>query len=174
MNLQPTLEDDLIILRPLKESDFDLLYSIAKDPLIWKQHPSNDRYNKTVFTEFFNDSLTSGGALIIIEKSSSKVIGSSRFKSILNAEDAIEIGWSFLSRDYWGGMFNKSMKRLMINYAFGSKEDIIFYIGKDNIRSQKAVEKIGGNRIYGNEFKQLIKNNDTDWTYRINKRDWKN
>ena len=71
-------------------------------------------------------------------------------------------------------MFNKSMKMLMINYAFDSKEDIIFYIGKDNIRSQKAVEKIGGNRLNGIEFKHLIKNNNTDWTYRINKRDWRN
>ena len=95
MNLQPTLEDDLIIIRPLKESDFDLLYSVAKDPLIWEQHPSNDRYKKTVFTEFFKDSLKSRGALIIFEKSSTKVIGITRFKPIHNVESVIEIGWSF-------------------------------------------------------------------------------
>lgn len=174
MNLQPTLEDDLIILRPLKESDFDQLYTVAKDPLIWEQHPCNDRYKKAVFSEFFKDSIKSGGALIIIEKSSTKVIGSTRFKPILNVESAIEIGWSFLSRDYWGGIYNYSMKRLMINYAIDSKEEVIFYVGKDNIRSQKAVEKIGGNRINGIEFQHLLKNNDTDWTYQINKSDWKN
>ena len=95
MNLQPTLEDDLIILRPLKESDFDLLYSVAKDPLIWEQHPSNDRYKKVVFKEFFKDSLKSRGALIIFEKSSTKVIGITRFKPIHNVESVIEIGWSF-------------------------------------------------------------------------------
>ncbi len=60
---------------------------------------------------------------------------------------AVEIGWSFLSRKYWGGVYNKSIKKLLIDYAFESLEDVIFYIGKENIRSQKAVEKIGGIRI---------------------------
>jgi RimJ/RimL family protein N-acetyltransferase len=174
MNLQATLENELLLLRPLEESDFDELYSVAKDPLIWEQHPNYDRYEKAVFAEFFTDALKSGGALIIIDKSSSKVIGSSRFNSILTAENAIEIGWSFLSRAYWGGKYNKAVKSLMINHAFESKEDIIFYIDKENIRSQKAVEKIGGYRISGTEFKHLVKDNQTDWTFRINKKDWNN
>lgn len=64
------------------------------------------------------------------------------------------------------------MKKLMIDYAFEFVEDIVFYIGKDNIRSQKAVEKIGGQRITDSQFKHLVKVNGSDWTYRINKKDW--
>jgi len=60
----------------------------------------------------------------------------------------------------------------MIDYAFAFVEDIIFYIGRDNIRSQKAVEKIGGRRIIVPHLKHLIKVSETDWTYRINKKDW--
>jgi N-acetyltransferase len=174
MNLQPILENELIILRPLKESDFDSLYEIAKDPLVWKQHPCYNRHRKDIYSEFFKDSLKSRGALIIIDKSNDKIIGSSRFKPVKNVENAIEIGWSFLSRKYWGGKFNKSVKRLMIDHAFESVEDIIFYIGKDNIRSQKAVKKIGGIRITELEHQHLVKDNKDEWTYRINKSEWKN
>lgn len=172
MNLQPTLENDLILLRPLRENDFEELYDVAKDPLIWEQHPCRDRYKREVYSEFFKDSIKSEGSIIVVDKSKNSIIGSSRFKPVEGVEYAIEIGWSFLSRDYWGGKYNRSMKKLMIDYAFGFMEDIIFYIGKDNIRSQKAVEKIGGQRINGSPLKHLIKVSETDWTYRINKTDW--
>ena len=174
MNLQPTLENNLIILRPLKEIDYKPLYEVAKDPLIWEQHPCKDRYKEKVYSEFFKDSIESKGALIVIEKFSDKVIGSTRFKRIDSVENAIEIGWSFLSRNYWGGKYNNTMKKLMIDYAFESIEDIIFYIGKENFRSQKAVEKIGGRIITEIDDKYLIKNDENDLTYRINKNDWNN
>ncbi|MDH3650806.1 MAG: GNAT family N-acetyltransferase [Saprospiraceae bacterium] len=172
MNLQPILEDELIILKPLTESHFEPLYEIAKDPLIWEQHPCHKRHRKEVYSDFFKDSLKSRGALIIIDKSNDKIIGSTRFKPVKNVRNAVEIGWSFLGRDYWGGRFNKSMKRLMIEYAFEAVEDIIFHIGRDNVRSQKAVEKIGGIRISDLAHQHLTNANPNDWTYRITKRDW--
>ena len=61
----------------------------------------------------------------------------------------------------------------MIDYAFESIEDVIFYIGKNNIRSQKSVEKIGGEKITKLKYHHLIKNNQNELTYRINKNDWK-
>ena len=51
MNLQPTLQNDLIILRPLRENDFEALYEVAKDPLIWEQHPSRERYKREVYSK---------------------------------------------------------------------------------------------------------------------------
>jgi RimJ/RimL family protein N-acetyltransferase len=173
-NLQPTLENELVILRPLNEQDFESLYQVAKDPVIWEQHPNSDRFKRNVYSAFFKDSIVSKGALIVIDKTSNEVIGSTRFKRIKGAEDAVEIGWSFLSRKYWGGVYNKSVKKLLIDYAFESLEDVIFYIGKDNIRSQKAVEKIGGIRITESKYQHLIKISQNDFIYRINKYDWKN
>ena len=174
LDLQPTLENELIILRPLSENDFESLYQVAKDPLIWEQHPSKDRFRRDVYADFFKESMASKGALLVIDKASNEVIGSTRFNPIIGVETAIEIGWSFLSRKYWGGVFNKSMKKLMIDYAFESIEDVIFYIGKENTRSQKAVEKIGGIRITEPKYQHLIKKNQNDFTYLINKKEWKN
>lgn len=172
-NLQPILENDLVLLRPLNEEDLEPLYQVAKDPLIWEQHPCRDRYKRAVFEDFFKDSLDSNGALIAIDKEMNEVIGSSRFKKIMGAEYAVEIGWTFLSRKYWGGKYNKLVKALMIDYAFNSIDDIIFYVGKENIRSQKAVEKIGGIRITGSKYQNLIKKSETDYMYRINKNNWR-
>jgi RimJ/RimL family protein N-acetyltransferase len=172
MNLQPTLTNHLLILRPLAQKDFEGLYAVAKDPLIWAQHPCKDRYKKEVYSDFFIDSIASKGAFVIIEKSSQKIIGSTRFKKINHLENAIEIGWSFLSRDKWGGLYNKSMKKLLIDYAFEHLDYIIFYIAKDNIRSQKAVEKLGGKRVIEPHLQHFIKKDSLNWTYLISKEDW--
>jgi RimJ/RimL family protein N-acetyltransferase len=174
LNLQPTLKNKLIILRPLRGNDFEPLYQVAKDPLIWEQHPCNDRYQRNVYTEFFNESIESKGSLVIIDKKSNEVIGSTRFKQIIGVPSAVEIGWSFLSRKNWGGKYNKVVKKLMLDYAFQSIEDVIFYIGMKNIRSQKAIEKLGGVRITESKFQHLIKKSSNDITYRINNKDWKN
>lgn len=142
-NLQPTLEDELILLRPIREDDFDALHAAASDPLIWEQHPSSDRWQKDVFTEFFRGALNSGGAFAVIDKKSGKVIGSSRYVRLQDNDNVIEIGWTFLARSHWGGMYNSAMKRLMIEHAFKHVDSILFFIGENNMRSRKAVEKLG-------------------------------
>src|SRR6266540_2251724 len=146
-DLQRKLEDDLLTLKRLREDDFENMYQVASDPLIWEQHPEKDRCQRNVFELFFKDALTSGGAFAVIDKKTGKIIGSTRFNSIKETENAIEIGWTFLARQYWGGHYNRSMKYLMIEYAFHFVDTILFYIDENNIRSQKAVEKMGGERI---------------------------
>jgi len=172
MDLQPILEDGLVLLRPLEDADFDSLYAVAKDPLIWAQHPA-PRYLPDIFADYFKESIASGGALVIIDKSSGQVIGSSRYKLTPDADNAVEIGWSFLSRNYWGGMYNRSVKELMIAHAFTFVDHIVFHIGEKNMRSQKAVEKIGGIRTTEPEFGHLINKSDGNVTYLISKEYWK-
>ncbi len=169
MNLQPTLQNDLIILRPLLESDFGSLHEIARDRRIWEQHPVFDRYKLEVFSDFFAESLKSGGCLVAIDRSTNKMIGSSRYQQIPKVNNGIEIGWSFLSRSHWGGLYNGAMKKLMIDHAFQELDFIIFHIGKTNIRSQKAVEKIGGIKITDPKLGHLLKEPDMNFTYRIKK-----
>lgn len=171
--LQPTLQDDSVIIRPLKEDDFDALYDVAKDPLIWEQH-TDDRHKKDVFERFFQNSMQSGGALAIIDKSTNQIIGTSRYKPVDRIESAVEIGWTFLARKYWGGTTNKSVKTLMIDHAFRFFEDVILYIDKENFRSQKAAEKIGAERQNADSPFQMIRRDKRDLTYRINKKDWQN
>jgi RimJ/RimL family protein N-acetyltransferase len=144
---QPTLKGELIELRPLQPGDFDELYAVAADPLIWEQHPSKDRYQEGVFKDFFAEALASGGALLAIDNKDGQVIGSSRFNGYDEDKSEIEIGWTFLARSHWGGSYNREMKRLMLQHAFKFVSNVIFVIGPENFRSQRAVEKIGGVRI---------------------------
>ncbi len=144
--LQPTLKGVLLELRPLRPEDYHDLYAVASDPLIWEQHPSNDRYKEDVFQRFFQDALKSGGALIAIDSQDGQVIGSSRFYGYDEEKSDIEIGWTFLARSHWGGVYNREMKQLMLRHAFHFVKSVIFLIGPQNLRSQRAMEKIGGVR----------------------------
>lgn len=151
LDLKPSLKSDLILIRPLKREDFKELFQVASDPMIWKQHQNKDRHSLKNFTLFFNEALESKGALIIIDKKNGKVVGSSRFKKIDFNHSAIEIGWSFLSRAYWGGRYNRESKKLMVNFALKSVDNVIFYVNPKNFRSQRAMEKLGARKLNFNE-----------------------
>ena len=142
-DLQPTLKGDLIELRPLGPQDFDALFSAASDPKIWKQHPESDRYQREVFQRFFDGALESKGAFAIIERKSGRIIGSSRYCNLDLANREVEVGWTFLEREFWGGIYNRELKQLMLEHAFRFVDRVVFVVGEQNFRSQKALAKIG-------------------------------
>ena len=146
-DLQPHLTGSLVELKPLHEEDFQDLYAVAADPLIWKQHPNSDRYREEVFRVFFREAMESGGALIVIDRKDGGVMGSSRYYGYDEGKREVEIGWTFLARKYWGGTYNREMKQLMLRHAFRFVDSVIFLVGPHNIRSQRAVEKIGAVRV---------------------------
>ena len=141
---QPVLHGRGVWVRPLRESDRDALYTVARDPLIWEQHPVAERHSPEVFAEFFADSLCSGGALAVL--TGGEVIGSSRFAGYEPQASEVEIGWTFLARAYWGGEINRELKRVMLEHAFGSVDRVVFFVGPGNYRSQRALGKIGARR----------------------------
>jgi RimJ/RimL family protein N-acetyltransferase len=145
--LQPTLKGQLLELRPLRPDDWDALFAVASDPLIWEQHPNKLRYTEEVFRDFFRGGLESGGALVAIDLETGHIIGCSRFHDFRPNKSEVEIGFTFLARTYWGGRYNGEMKELMMNHAFRFVDRVLFIIGPDNWRSRKAVEKIGGTLI---------------------------
>jgi RimJ/RimL family protein N-acetyltransferase len=142
--MQPHLVGELLELRPLQADDWDALFLAASDPLIWQQHPSPERYKEEVFREFFLDALKSGGALVVVDRKTQAIVGSSRYYGYEADKSEIEIGWTFLARSHWGGNFNGEMKRLMLRHAFRFVDSVVFLVGAGNVRSQKAMEKIGG------------------------------
>jgi len=145
--LQPTLTGEFLELRPLRADDFEPLYAAASDPAIWAQHPESDRYKRDVFENFFKGAIASGGAFAVIDRKTGRIIGSSRYAGYNEPASEIEIGWTFLERAYWGGAYNREMKRLMLEHAFRFVERVLFFVGPTNYRSQRAMEKIGGVRI---------------------------
>jgi len=165
-NLQPILESDLLWLRPLKQSDFKELYAIASNPLIWEQHQNKDRYTSENFTKFFNDSINSKCALVIIDTKTDKLIGSSRFKIISDEDKVVEIGWSFLGIDYWGGYYNRVFKKLMVDHALHYFSNVVFYVNSKNFRSQRAMEKLGARKMRYQE-KAWVLSEDIGITYHI-------
>ena len=145
--LQPTLPGELLEIRPLRPQDFDVLYAVACDPLIWEQHPNSDRYKLEVFREFFREALASGGAFLVLDLNQATVIGSSRYYGYDAERSEIEIGWTFLARSHWGGRYNRELKQLMLRHAFRFVNTVIFRVGPQNFRSQRALEKIGAKHI---------------------------
>ena len=146
-DFQPVLKGKLLELRPLRAEDFDDLFAVAADPLIWEQHPAKDRYQQEQFRVFFREALESGGALVAIDTKDGRVVGSSRFHGYDGDKSEVEIGWTFLARSHWGGRYNGEMKQLMLQHAFRFVDRVVFLVGLHNRRSQRAVEKLGGVRV---------------------------
>ncbi|MFY7965909.1 MAG: GNAT family N-acetyltransferase [Chitinophagaceae bacterium] len=160
MHLQPILSNTEILLQPLELNNFDDLYMAASDPLIWEQHPDKLRYQKNVFQKYFDSAIKSKGAFLIVNKLTNEIIGSSRFYEFDATKSEITIGYTFIARKYWGTNCNQSIKKLMLEYAFNYVETVLFTIGINNIRSQKAIKKIGA---------QLLRKQDDSLVYFINK-----
>ena len=143
-HLQPTLFGNSIFLRSLQIEDAESLYEVARDPLIWEQHPSPLRYKRTVFdAEILLPALASQSTLVAVDSKTNAIIGSSRYYDVDETNFELAIGFTFLARSHWGGVVNAEMKNLMLTHAFKWAKRVWFHVGIENIRSQKAMEKIG-------------------------------
>lgn len=142
LDTQPHLVGQLVELRPLNAGDRQALQAAASDPLIWEQHPA-DRHLPDVFDSFFAEHLASGSSLLVLDRATGETIGVSRYDRYSLERSEVEIGWTFLIRSRWGGAFNSELKQLMLDHAFTSVERVRFHVAPDNIRSQRAVTKLG-------------------------------
>ena len=167
--LQPLLENEFVKLVPLKEEDFEILYKAASDPLIWEQHPNKNRWQREVFQNFFKGAMESKGAFIIYNTKTNEVIGSSRFYDWNEEKSNVSIGYTFYTRSHWGGKYNPSAKQLMIQHAFKYVDAVIFHIGADNIRSQKAIERLGAKKIAEEEMAYYGEDTKLNFVYEIGK-----
>ena len=146
------LENDLIALQLLQAMDFDRLFKVAADPLIWELHPAKDRYKKEVFQLYFDDALASGSSLLVIDKATDELIGCTRLYDFKPAQSSVAIGYTFLARAYWGGVYNSAMKSLLMEHVFKVVNNVMFHIAATNIRSQKATDKIGATKVNEVDF----------------------
>jgi RimJ/RimL family protein N-acetyltransferase len=143
MDLQPTLSGESVLLRPIRAEDFDALHEVASDPLLWAQHPAQDRWREEAFRLYFDTWFLRGGGLLIAERTTGRTIGASCYSLEGRLPGEVEIGWTFLARDHWGGSTNREVKALMIRHALGSFERVVFRVAETNLRSRRALEKIG-------------------------------
>ena len=172
-SFQPSLSGENISFRPLREDDFESIFSCASDKKIWEGHPAKDRYKESEFKKWFASAMEVGTVIVILDNKSNEIIGSSRFYVESSTPHDIAIGFTFLAVKYWGGKTNYKVKKMMLDYAFEYFNVVWFHISPSNIRSQKATQKIGG---------VLVDQKDSDlsgklepWLfYKIEKEDWLN
>lgn len=167
---QPShLQNELIKLIPLQENDFEELYAVASDPLVWEQHPNKLRYQRKVFQNYFEGAMSSKGAFLIRDTKTNEVVGSSRFYDFNEKEHSILIGYTFIGRKFWGNGYNKALKKIMLDYAFKQVDKVYFHIGAFNIRSQKAIEKIGAIKVDEFEVEYYGEDSKLNFVYLITK-----
>lgn len=169
-NQQPNdLKNEKLQLIPLDEFDFDKLFKVAADPKIWEQHPNPNRYKRENFTTYFKGALESKGAFLILDSKTNEVLGSSRYYNYNETDNSILIGYTFIGTKFWGKGYNKALKKLMLDYAFQFVDKVYFHIGACNIRSQKAIEKIGAVKIDEFEVEYYGEESKLNFVYIINK-----
>lgn len=171
-DLQPTLDNDLIQIVPLKEADFESLFAVASDPLIWEQHPNKDRYKREVFQNFFKGAIESKGAFIVYEKATVKIVGSSRYYDFEEENSQVAVGYTFIAREFWGKGHNRALKTLMLDYAFQFVDKVILHIGATNFRSQKATEKLGAVKVGELEVAYYGEPVKLNFVYQVDKAKW--
>lgn len=169
-DLQPThLQNNLIRLIPLQETDFEALYAVASNPLVWEQHPNKLRYQRDVFQNYFEGAILSKGAFLIRDTQTNEVVGSSRFYDYDENENSILIGYTFIGLKFWGNGYNKALKKIMLDYAFEHVDKVFFHIGAFNLRSQKAIEKIGAIKVDEFEVEYYGEDSKLNFVYLIEK-----
>ena len=141
-NWQPTLRGEHVQLRPIRADDRDALHAAAADPLVWEQHSERNRHERPVFERFFAGALACGGGLVALD-AAGHVIGSSRYYDWDPSDRSVVIGYTFLARAHWGTGANREMKRLMLDHAFRWAKTAWFHVSPGNVRSQRALERIG-------------------------------
>ncbi|REC63801.1 N-acetyltransferase [Chryseobacterium pennae] len=144
------LEGTTIELIPLEKEHFEELYAAAADKDLWTLIPTNAS-DKTIFYQNYEFSLSereNGNQypFVIRHKETQQLIGSTRFFEIYPSDKKLEIGWTWITKDFWGTTVNLECKLLLLTFCFEIlKTNRVQLKTKDNnFRSRKAIEKIGG------------------------------
>lgn len=144
-----SLQTSKVLLRPLGENDFDTFLELAQDEDAWKYFTLNladrDHLRKWMDQAYADRAANTRRPFTIIEKSSGKIAGSMSMGNISMHDLRLEIGWSWLSKNFRGTDINRHAKYSMINYAFEELnfERVEFKTDVLNERARKGLQKIG-------------------------------
>ncbi|AZB26148.1 N-acetyltransferase [Chryseobacterium bernardetii] len=149
--LHPTiLEGTHVELIPLEKEHFEELYAAAADKDLWTLIPT-DGSDKAIFYKNYKLALSERDngnqyPFVIRHKETQKLIGSTRFFEIYPSDKKLEIGWTWITKEFWGSVVNLECKLLLLTYCFEvlKTNRVQLKTKDDNLRSRKAIEKIGG------------------------------
>lgn len=144
------LAGEKIRIVPMERHHIQGLYEIGDDKVIWSHLP------KTIYTlndmkSFVEEALYKKETgiefpFVVLLRDNDKIIGSTRFLDISNLNKSLEIGWTWYAPSVWGTHINTECKYLLLKYCFETLKlvRVQFKTDERNVRSQKAIEKIGG------------------------------
>ncbi|PCJ95462.1 MAG: hypothetical protein COA50_09695 [Flavobacteriaceae bacterium] len=176
------LENQRVVLLPFKHERNLELKNIIFHEDIWRFMGSSIK-NDIDFDEYISSTLKENElaisyAFIIIDKASNKVAGSTRYGNIDMKSEKCEIGWTWFGKEFQGTGLNKACKYELLNYGFEQLKlrRIQFSVDLENIRSQKAIEKLGATKegLFRNNYIDIHNNSKDDVYYSIVLEDWKN
>ncbi|MDO6518033.1 GNAT family N-acetyltransferase [Zobellia uliginosa] len=149
MNTDISLENGLVQLLPLSKNHVDILWPIAQEMDLLQYGP-NDISTFEKLEAYIDTALNEAREgrsipFIIYNKVTKECVGSTRFGHIDPKNKVLHIGWTWISQASRGTGFNHQMKFLMLHHAFENMEfeKVEFRIDERNLRSRKAVEKLG-------------------------------
>ena len=182
INIVKAITGEVIDLIPLEKNHFEELEKLSKDKRIWEFYVTDYSKSSTML-EALNSALfeKNKGAqfpFIIYHKAEKKIIGSTRFLEVQSIHRKLEIGWTWLHPDYWATEVNLECKLLLLTYCFENLKTTRVQLKTDenNLRSRKAIEKIGG-QFEGILRHDMLRENGTNRNsayYSILDTEWKN
>ena len=139
-DIEPILVGPDYRIRPLVENDRDSLFLVARDPLIWEQHPARTRHQRNVFDDYFTSLTATPGSVGFEVKQSGRLVGCSRFYRAPDAPDEWAIGFTFIERALWGGAANFALKTMMLDHLF-TTEDVSGSISTKTISARRREQQ---------------------------------
>lgn len=149
INHPTVLEGQSVQLIPLEIDQFDELVAASSDPVVWEhlaiEGYKEDILRKALFEAIQERNLGNAYPFVIISKEDNRIIGSTRYFDIHVEHRKLEIGWTWIQKDFWGSGINTEIKYIMLKYAFEhiNVSRVQIKTGDTNIRSQRAIEKLG-------------------------------
>jgi RimJ/RimL family protein N-acetyltransferase len=157
-NLLIKLVGKQVQLAPLDESNFENLISLSKEKQIWQHYvidgSNTENMQQSLEVALLEREKGTQYPFVILKLDDGEVIGSTRFLDIQENHKKLEIGWTWLHPNYWGTKINLECKMLLLTYCFEelSVQRVQLKTDENNLRSRKAIEKIGGH------FEGIIRN----------------
>lgn len=148
-----TLHGRWVTLEPLESRHTADLFAAAQDEDIWRYLPAAMPRSLADMQTWTANALAvrNAGQMLpfaIVERTTGRAIGSTRYLDYSAFDRHIEIGWTWLGRDWWRTPLNTECKYLLLRHAFETLGCIRVQLKTDvrNERSQRAIERIGGVR----------------------------
>lgn len=148
-NLSLTLQNQIVILRPLQQSDEELLWPIAQEKELWiyglKDLSEPGELAKYITSALKDNAAGIAAVWVVIDAATGRVAGCTRLAEISWKDERGQIGWTWIGKDFQGSGLNKAMKFEILQYGFETLglNRIELKADERNLQSRKAIEKLG-------------------------------